>query len=312
MTAHPDDLIRAFIADGRDELPDRAFDAVRGDIHRTRQRVVIGPWREPQMSNLAKVALAAAAVIAIAFGATRLLPTESGPGTVQTSPTPTPTATPDVTSAPSMSMVTPGPLCTPFCAKGELAPGTYSLQAADKTPVGLQFTVPAGWSTEEGFVSKRAGTPDEILFVTWIVSHVFADACLWQEDSLVPGGTTAAELTDALRSQLGRVASATTDIEVDGFPAKQTEFTYAEEVDLATCTQQATRLWPDAGPDFSGGFCCSPKDAIQDIRIVDVNGGRLVIVAQHQPDTSPAEIAELESIVASIRFDAVSAASPSP
>src|SRR6185369_13279896 len=71
MTAPHDDLIRAFIAEGREELPDRAFDAVRGEIHRTRQRVVIGPWREPQMSNLAKVALAAAAVVAVLFGASR-------------------------------------------------------------------------------------------------------------------------------------------------------------------------------------------------------------------------------------------------
>ena len=77
MTAPHDDLIRAFIAEGREELPDRAFDAVRGEIHRTRQRVVIGPWREPQMSNLAKVALAAAAVIAVLFGASRLLPSTS-------------------------------------------------------------------------------------------------------------------------------------------------------------------------------------------------------------------------------------------
>jgi hypothetical protein len=102
MTAHhPDELIRAFIAEGREELPDRAFDAVRGDIHRTRQRVVIGPWREPQMSNLAKVALAAAAVIAVAFGASRLLPTNSGPGTIQPSPTPSPTVTATETPTPT-------------------------------------------------------------------------------------------------------------------------------------------------------------------------------------------------------------------
>ena len=75
MTArHSDVLIDAFLDEGRDDLPDRVFDAVRGEIHSTRQRAVIGPWREPQMSNLAKVALAAAAVIAVLFGASRLLP----------------------------------------------------------------------------------------------------------------------------------------------------------------------------------------------------------------------------------------------
>ena len=102
MTAHhPDELIRAFIAEGREELPDRAFDAVRGEIHSTRQRVVIGPWREPQMSNLAKVALAAAAVVAVVFGASRLLPTASGPGTTPPSPTASPTVTPTGTPTPT-------------------------------------------------------------------------------------------------------------------------------------------------------------------------------------------------------------------
>ena len=48
MTARrPDELIDAFLEEGRDDLPDRVFDAVRGEIHRTRQRVVIGPWTGP-------------------------------------------------------------------------------------------------------------------------------------------------------------------------------------------------------------------------------------------------------------------------
>jgi len=100
MTArHSDVLIDAFLDEGRDDLPDRVFDAVRGEIHSTRQRAVIGPWREPQMSNLAKVALAAAAVIAVLFGASRLLPSTSGPGGLP--PTPSPIATPTPTSVPT-------------------------------------------------------------------------------------------------------------------------------------------------------------------------------------------------------------------
>ncbi|HEX5013153.1 MAG TPA: hypothetical protein VFV72_03260 [Candidatus Limnocylindrales bacterium] len=105
MTArHPDELIDAFLDEGRDDLPDRIFDAVRGDIHRTRQRVVIGPWREPHMSNVARVALAAAAVIAVLVGASRLLPSAPGPGSVQPSPTPTPTAVATPTVTPSDSL----------------------------------------------------------------------------------------------------------------------------------------------------------------------------------------------------------------
>lgn len=56
------------------------------------------------MSSLAKVALAAAAVVAVLFGASRLLPTGSGPGT-NTAPTPSPVATPTPTPVPSDSPV---------------------------------------------------------------------------------------------------------------------------------------------------------------------------------------------------------------
>src|SRR5439155_6926508 len=60
-----DRLIQTFLSKGETDLPDRAFEAIRRDIHRTRQRVVLGPWREPDMSTIARVAIAAAAVVAI-------------------------------------------------------------------------------------------------------------------------------------------------------------------------------------------------------------------------------------------------------
>ena len=41
-----DRLIQTFLSEGETDLPDRAFEAVRRDIHRTHQRVVLGPWRE--------------------------------------------------------------------------------------------------------------------------------------------------------------------------------------------------------------------------------------------------------------------------
>ena len=321
MTAHhPDDLIRAFIAEGREELPDRAFDAVRGDIHRTRQRVVIGPWREPQMSNLAKVALAAAAVVAVLFGASRLLPSESGPGATQPTPTPNPTETPSPavtpgeSAAPSLALISPGPICDNAARTGPMEPGTYSAT----TPVPYTVDVPAGWTLGEGcFIGKYPGEDggpgaDEVLFSIWNVTHIFADACGWDDSTgVISAGSTAAELTDALRSQLGRVASETTDVEVDGFPALRTEFTIAPEVELSTCTGGNLRLWPLAGPDFGGGYCCSQKDSVQDVRIADVNGQRVVVITEHQTDSSAQDVAQLAAMVDSINFD-TSGASPAP
>ena len=61
----PDRKIRAYLDEGRTELPDHAYDAVRADIDRTRQRVVIGPWREPRVSTVASLAFGAAAVLMV-------------------------------------------------------------------------------------------------------------------------------------------------------------------------------------------------------------------------------------------------------
>ena len=67
MTAprDPDRLIRAFLDEGRTELPDRAYDAVRAEIDRTRQRVVIGPLERAADAEVATFAIAAAAVLMV-------------------------------------------------------------------------------------------------------------------------------------------------------------------------------------------------------------------------------------------------------
>lgn len=320
---HPDELIDAFLDEGRDDLPDRVFDAVRGEIHLTRQRVVIGPWREPQMSNLAKVALAAAAVIAVLFGASRLLPSTSGPGTSPPSiPSPTATASPTETPAdsagPSMARISPGPICDDPEQAGLLEAGTYAISNEVMTQVPYTLEVPAGWTLSDGCgIGKypgEGGNPgkDEVLFSIWNVTHIYADACAWDDrTNVISTGSTPAELADALGSQLGNEASAPTDVELDGFAAVQTELTIAPEVDPSTCTNGYIRLWPGPGPDFNAGFCCSPKNEILDLRIVDVNGKRVVILAGRQPQTSAQDVAELNSIVDSINFD-TTGASPAP
>ena len=45
MTEHrdPDVVIATYFAQPMPDLPDRAFDAVRREIHGTRQRLVVGP-----------------------------------------------------------------------------------------------------------------------------------------------------------------------------------------------------------------------------------------------------------------------------
>ena len=99
MTA-PHDLdrqLQAFLTDGPTELPDPSFDAVRDRIEATRQRVVIGPWRFPEMNKLVPIGLGAAALVVALVIGTRLLgpPAPAGPGGAPSaSPSPTPSPIP--------------------------------------------------------------------------------------------------------------------------------------------------------------------------------------------------------------------------
>src|SRR5690348_569736 len=63
---NPDRLIAAYFAERTPELPDRVFDAVRSDIHHTRQRLVVWPWRPFAARPDARVISLAAAILLIA------------------------------------------------------------------------------------------------------------------------------------------------------------------------------------------------------------------------------------------------------
>ena len=307
MTASrdPDRLIHEFLEDGLSELPDRAYDAVRSEIDRTRQRVVIGPWREDQMRRYAIFGIAAAAIVLVAVIGIRFLPSNggfAGPPAATPTPSPSPSPSPSPTAA---------PVAFPVGGSGALPAGTYYITDSKGTNVSrLTFTVPNGWSYAD-FVAKDPGTAGEVMFTTWAVSDVFTDACKWSESSLINVGTkagnfvtgTAEQFVTALTQQKNRTASPVTDTTVDGYPAKHIEMTVSPTLDSATCTDGNLRYWPDPGPDFGGGLCCNPVGNIDDITAVDVNGRVMVIIARHYPGSSSQNLAELQSIVSSIQIE---------
>ena len=133
MNTHrePDGSLRAYLAEGMDVLPDRVVDAVLDEVHRTRQRVVIGPRRTPFM--LRNVLAAAAVIAALVIGTGSLLGAFSphaevgnpSPSTSSASPSPTPSATPGAPTFP--------------IGQTDLPPGPYRLVEFSQP---MDFTVP--------------------------------------------------------------------------------------------------------------------------------------------------------------------------
>ena len=96
MTSHNDldRQLNDFLRDGPDELPYGSLDAVRDRTEQTRQRVVLGPWRIPEMNKFLTIGLGAAAVVLALFVGVQLFSTPDG----GTGGQPTSTATLEPTS----------------------------------------------------------------------------------------------------------------------------------------------------------------------------------------------------------------------
>ena len=114
-----DRRLEAYLMDGPTELPDPSFEAVRARTESTRQRVVIGPWRVPDMSKFLALGAGIAAVVVVLAVGSQLLPAPAGSlagGGSSPSPTaaPSPTRSPTPSPSPSPAPATPPPLTQTF------------------------------------------------------------------------------------------------------------------------------------------------------------------------------------------------------
>ena len=204
MTA-PHDLDRqlaAFLSDGPTELPDPSFDAVRDRMETTRQRVVLGPWRVPDMSKFFPYVIGTAAVVvAVVFGIQILRPAEpSGPAalpSVQPSATPSPTPS----TAPSASPAASTPPLTE----------TFTSQLH-----GISVSYPKGWTAEAATEPWTDGTHQPIStdsFADDLYHPVLTDHLFLSFASQPLGDSTPDEWVAA---QMAGECPATEPIAVDG------------------------------------------------------------------------------------------------
>jgi hypothetical protein len=309
MTAprDPDRLIKAFLAEGQAELPDRAYDAVRDAIDRTRQRVVIGPWQEPRSTTLARVAMAAAAVLIVGVLVIDFLPRSTGFGGLPTpspSPSPTPTATPF--PAPSAAaLVLP--------KTGDLQAGaTYAIEDTNVTPVRFVLSVPAGWETfDYALMGKTGGGTQNTSslrtgFSPWLVANVYADPCHWQSSGFAITGPspTVDQLATALSQQLGRSGSAPVDVTLGGYSGKKVDLSVPTDFDKSTCDGAIFKTWLEggAGGGGDGGFVYGPGQH-NTVYILDIDGTPLVIDTMYMPTATAADKAELQAVIDSVSFE---------
>jgi hypothetical protein len=275
-----DRLIEAYLEPGLDELPERSYIAVRASTARSRQGLVIGPWRAPDVMAFARPMLAVAVVALVAVIAL-------GPG-IAGSLAPAPTATP--LPLPSANAY-PG---TP------LEPGTYVAgHAGYAGRPQMAFTVPAGWYSGDGLVFNGPNDgygATVVLEYRQLIDQVNADACHWAENVWRPM-TTAQQLIDALANQPGMEVTAPRSVNLGGTPATLVEISIPAGFDTHVCDDLRLRfLNRNYGAEY-------PPAAGHTFWFYVIDTAHPSIVVAHAfADASAEDVAALQAVVDSIRF----------
>jgi hypothetical protein len=282
-------IVRSWLEDGATELPDRVLDTVLDQLPTTPQRrATWWPARRLfEMNKAVTFGVAAAAVVAVALIGINLFGGQSigGPDLTEATPSPSPTPTPSA---------------VPVLGGGAIEPGTYRVTSGSFTRMNFTLTLPAGWSHETNYISKgNVFEGSGVTLATWLVSHVYADSCRW-EGTLREVGSTA-ELADALAEQTGHETAGPTEVTLGGYPATRLDFSLATDFDVSACDSEFVRLWPDAGPNENYGLPIFPGQTTT-VYVVDLDGEPMLVIAIRTEDSSAADVAELEHVVESIRF----------
>ena len=269
-------IVRSWLDEGVNVLPDRVLDAVLDQLPATPQRRA--GWlarRSPLMSNALRMA-AVAAVVLLAVVVTFAVLNRGGTG----GPTPTATATPIPTPAPTLP------------PSGTLAPGSYRSDF-------LTYTVPAGWSSYQGWGANiNDGNPPNGMFIApWAtIATVYSDPCHWQTTAASIGPTVAG-LVDALMAQKRGATVTATDVTVDGYVGKQIDLMVPLNVTVTACDGGQYKSWTDS----TGGDRYNQGPGQHDLLdILAVNGRTLVIDRVFYDANTSADLAQLTAIFDSI------------
>jgi len=231
-------------------------------------------------------------------------------------------ASPSLVAAPATSAPTSAsPLPTPAFANvfdGSLQAGTTYVVNDSRVdgPRWVVLTVPAaGWVSNDWILFKNLpGRSDShvIALSTWTVGNLKIDPCNWQAGALDPPlGPTVADLASALVKQAGPAKGTSTDATLGGYRGKKIVFSIPADFDSTACDEGGFSRWEAASePGASGGWIYGGgmRNAIY---IMNVDGRRVVVDTMSLPSASASDLAELDELIASIRFEP-RGSSPSP
>jgi hypothetical protein len=279
-----DALLTGYMADGMNVLPDRVADAVLDEVHRTRQRAVLGPWRTSRMNSALKLAIAGAAVIVVALAGFTLLPRDQSGVGGQSSPS----------SGPSGGAASP--TATPLGQTYEM-----TVNGSEKSvPLNVTVQLPDGWSNAIWWVNPAEEDSSSLSFS--LVSNTFSEPCEGVLRSPQVDQTIESVAT-GLSEVSGTTATAPVQTTLAGMEAM-----YVEVEPLETLPCDPFWMWESAPGD--GNY----PSAGQTLRIwvVDAGGQVVAVMTRTHEGTSTETQEALDAALETIVFDEAVAGSPGP
>ena len=236
---------------------------------------------------IAIVAVAGAAALN-AFGSGPRLGSWFAPGpTMQPTPTETPTPLPSSAAGNGCAV---------------LEAGSYR---ASVGAIPLTVTVPNAWHvfTLDPIhigASTCLEDDDSVKLEVSLASRVPTDACQWQ--GIHVEAETPEAVTAALAAQEGHETIGPTDVTVAGYPASRFEFSVLDSAGESTACEGFSTVALAGTPEDSLEHTLSPGQTAT-VYVVDVDGSTLVVAATRDGSATPANLAELDAVVDSLRFE---------
>jgi hypothetical protein len=298
-------IVLSWLREDAHENAERVLLLALDEVDATQQRRSRWPaWRTLDMPSVYKLALAAAAVLVVAIVGYNLLPRSNTVGPPGPSQTVAPTANLTPTPAPTTVPVASGEAVLP---EGPLPAGTYSAYPFPVPDDGLRmlFTVPDGWSgAPPNAVTPVVGTagPDGAAVAALLPYALYLDPCT--SKSTFNGTRSTGDSVDDLVDALVEIASgpdapyqASTPeaTEISGFAGKRLDLLLPSDVDFATCHEGLFWVW-EPGPYAQG------VGNRWHLSILDVDGTRVVILAEDFATTPAVTQAQMQAIVDSLQI----------
>ena len=270
------------------ENAERVLLSALNEVDHTQQRRSWWPaWRFPDMSNIAKVLVATAAVVAVAAVGINLLPeNQSGTGAVPpaASPSQSPNPSPSPTATPEPTVAFVEHTIRPCCTEDDPRYGAMS----------FAITAPPSWEPFEGLgVTANWDGPggDEAYVGLYPGGNVFSDPCLTDAEAAadVTVGPTVDDLVTALVDHPSLDVTDPVDVTLAGYSGKYLDLTTPD--DISECAQYQ--------PMDHHIYAQGPGQRWH-MWILDVDGVRVLVEGNDFASTPPETLAEEQAIIESL------------